>query len=208
MEIKNFFDSSEYRNSLLEILSYLSYDEISNLLCLHKKSRTYMKEFLFSDENHNILGRIINRRFFDRKECNFYSNETFLQPKFTIPIDKAFWKRHYPKIQDGDIIYLNKCDKFIHINSHQLFIRYHWSYSQDHSSIFPIEYWKEIGKKYPFRLWFNVKVFYESLKVWMTDYNKRFIDLDLDPKCYQDDLPIEICFTYVDELIYIYKGRN
>jgi hypothetical protein len=211
MEIKNIFDSNQYRNILLEIISYFTYDEISNLLCLNNEIRKYLKDiFLSSDENGNILNRIINKRFFDRRECKFYLNETFLQPKFTISNDKIFWKRYYPNIQDGDIIYLTKCDKFININSSQLFVRYKFDHSSSqrrwNASVFPIEYWRKIGKMYPFRLWIIVKVYYESLKEWMNHTTIRFIDFNLDPKLYPDDSAIEICFTFVEELIYIYKS--
>lgn len=209
--IKDIFYSNTYRNVLLEIISYLTYDEISNLLYLDKISRSYMKYFLYQDENKIILDTIVNRRFFDRGECKFIVNDSFLQPKFTIPNDKTFWERYYPNIGDGDIIYLSKCDKFIHMNSSKIFIRYKWDnkYSgKDYRLIFPIEYWNRVGRLYPFRLWITVNVYYESLREWLNDPTIRFIDLDLDPKLYQDDKPIEICFTYVEEVIYIYNCRN
>jgi hypothetical protein len=170
-----------------------------------------MKDFLYFDEHQIILAPIINRRFFDREKCNFYLNETFVQPKFTTSDDKTFWKRYYPNIQDGDIIYVTKCDKFIQINLSKLFVRYKWDNEcsrKKYNPILPIDYWKEVGIQHPFRLWITVKVYYESLKNWMTNPNIHFIDLDLDPKLYMDDREISICFTYVGELIYIYKGRN
>lgn len=209
--LKDIFYSNRYRNILLEIISHLTYDEISNLLYLDKNSRSYMKYFLYQDENKIIVDTIVNRRFFDRGEGKFILNESFLQPKFTISNDKTFWKRYYPNIGDGDIIYLSKCDKFVHMNSSKIFIRYKWDNKcsgKDCKFIFPIEYWKRAGRLYPFRLWITVKVYYESLREWLNDSMIRFIDLDLDPKLYQDDNPIEICFTYVEEIIYIYKGRN
>jgi hypothetical protein len=215
MEIKNIFDCNEYRNVLLEILSYLTYDEISHLLYLDKKSRKYIRDFLFLDENRIVLRSIIQRRFFDRRDCNFILNDSFIQPKFTISNDKTFWKTYYPNIQDGDIIYLKNCDKFVNINSAHLFVRYEYDDRQvdrelgkGFNLVFPIEYWKKIGRKYPFRFWITVKVYYESLRVWMTNQNFRFIDLDLDPNLYKDNIPIEICFTYVEEIIYIYNGRK
>lgn len=210
-KFKKLFYHYKYRNILLEILSYLTYDEISNLFYLDKRSKKYIQEFLILDENQIVLQPIIQRRFFDRGECNFVLNDSFLQPKSTIPDDKEFWKRYYPNIRDGDIIYLKNCDKNININSAHLFVRYQWdarSLGKDCNLVFPINYWKKIGRNHPFRFWITVKVYYESLKIWMTHPNIRFIDLDLDPKLYEDDIPIEICFTYVEEIIYIYNGRK
>jgi hypothetical protein len=211
MEIKNIFDSKEYRHLFLGILYYLTYDEIFNLLCLDKKSRKYIQDFLLLDENQIVIGPIIQRRFFDRRECNFIVNDTFLQPKFTISNDKTFWKRYYPNIRDGDIIYLKNSDKFVNINLSHIFVRYEFDDRLSNCELgllFPIDYWKKIGKKYPFRFWITVKVYYESLKIWKMNGNFRFVDLDLDPKLYRDDVPIEICFTYVEEIIYIYQSKN
>lgn len=211
MELRDIFHSNKYRNILLEILSYLTYDEISNLLCLDQTCRDYMKQFLCLDENWIVLGPIVDRRFFDRGKCKFRFNDSFVQPKFTISNDKIFWKRYYPNIQDGDIIYLSKCDKFIHINTSKLFVRYEWNkecQGKNYRFVFPIDYWRTIGKIYPFRLWITVKVYYESLKVWMTQKNIRFIDLDLNPNLYDHEQEIEICFTYVEDLIYIYNARK
>jgi len=170
-----------------------------------------MSMLLSKDENQIILCPIIKRRFFDRGECNFYLNETLVQPKFTIPVDKTFWKRHYPNIRDGDIIYLKNSDKFVNINSAHLFVRYEYDdrlFDRELGLLFPIEYWKKIGRKYPFRFWITIKVYYESLKIWKMNEKFRFIDLDLDPKLYREDIPIEICFTYVEEIIYIYTRRT
>jgi hypothetical protein len=208
MEIKSIFDSSKYRNILLEILSYLTYDQILNLLFLNQQTRKYLKEdFLSSEGNQFILSPIVKRRFFDRSNCSFYFNDSFLQPKSSITNEKKFWKYYYPKIQDGDIIYVKNCDKFIHIYSSQIFVGYQFDPSIPSELLFPIEYWKEVGKNYPFRCWINVKVYYESLNNWMNNPTIRFIDIDLNPDLYGNNSPIEICFTYVDELIYIYKGR-
>ena len=209
--LEDIFYFNKYRNILLEIISYLNYDDIQNVLYLDKNSRDYMKYFLCQDVNKIIVDRIVNRRFFDRGECNFILNDSFLQPKFTISSDKIFWRRYYSNIRDGDIIYLKKCDKFMIMNSSKIFVRYKWDsiYSgKDDRLIFPIEYWRRTGRLYPFRLWITANVYYETLREWLKVSAFRFIDVDVNEKLYKDDEEIGICFTYVEELIYIYKWEK
>jgi hypothetical protein len=206
MELKNIFYDLSYRNIFIKIVSYLSYDEICNILYLDKLSKEYIKYILRKEDNYNILIPIHVSRFFDRKGTKLYINDDIYQPSSTINNMKSFWKRYYPWIDHGDIIYLKQSDKFVKISSELIFVR-HCMDRKDIFPMFPIDYWREIGKEHPFRLWIVAKVFYDTFEVWMKDVNIRFIDVDLSKLC-DSKIPIEIYFTYVEDIIYIYKGRD
>lgn len=207
MELKNIFYDLSYRNIFIKIVSYLSYDEICNILYLDKSSKEYILYILRKEDNHNILIPIHVSRFFNRKEAKLYINKDIHGPSTTISNMKSFWKRYYPWIDHGDIIYLERYDVFIKISSELIFIR-HCIDRNDIYPMFPIDYWREIGKEYPFRLWIVAKVFYDTFEVWKKDESIRFIDVDFNSKLYQPNIPIEIYFTYVEDIIYIYKRRD
>lgn len=206
MELRDIFYDCIHRNIFLSILSYMNYNEISNLLFLDKHSKQYVKAFLENKENESILKSICLKRYFECKKMKFYVNKDMIIPSSSLTEDKSWWRGYYRDIDDGDIIYLNNSDKFIKINSSKIFIR-HIIDDKHPYPTFPIDYWREVGRQHPFRLWIVAYVFYDSLEEWMKNKNIRFIDIDLNRNLYSLDVPIQIYFTYVEEIIYIYKGN-
>lgn len=198
MELNKLFCNNNYRDIFFGIISYLNFNDIQNLSCLNKESNKYLKDFIQSNKNQNIIRTIFLGRYFEKQEASFFIYEKCSGPSSTISHDKSFWRDYYPNIDHGDIIYIKFSDKFVKISTPNIYIR-HQIDDKIIAPTFPIDYWKTIGVHYSFRLWIVAKVFNDTLEHWKNNPNIQIME---NPKV--ESNPTEICVTYVNDMIYIY----
>lgn len=208
-ELKEIFVNKQHRNIYSNIIKYLSLEDIKNLALLNKSSNCQMQNMIDLVENQKIFQTIFNRRFFDKEKGSLYVFEHMVGPSCSsINNTKLFWKKHFPSIDEGDIIYIKPYEKFIQVISKDIYpnnyylVRHYF----DGKKSFPLNYWQEFGKEHPYRMWVRIHLYYDSLKYWLNKvYPKiKLMGFDLSPNLYKEDELIPVSITFDEDYIYLY----
>jgi hypothetical protein len=174
------FLKSEYRHVMLEIIQYLSYDELINLLYTNKQLYKYVKDLLVTYGNY--LRPILNQRFLKRKRSRVFCVENRIQNliSFNDVQEIGIFKPIIPAVDKGDLVYSGEMKKLYIVldNLKSGFYVKPDPEKINDKQVFPIDYWSEISKRSPFRIWVPVYTdSKEDLEKWMKNTNRhRFIN--------------------------------
>lgn len=207
-ELKEIFLDKQHRNLYSNIIQYLSYEDIRNLALLNKNANNHIQNMIQLDENKTIFDTIFNRRFYDRKKGNLYIFEDMVGPSCSsINTTKLFWKKHFPSIDEGDIIHIKPYGKFIQVSSIDTYPNYYLvRHYFDGKKSFPLNYWQEFGKENRYRMWVHIHLYYDSLKYWLNNVEPKIklMGFDLSHELYEEDELIPASITYDEDYIYLY----
>jgi hypothetical protein len=131
--------------------------------------------------NYQIIQPILHLRFFERGRTRIFDIEdrefhnTILYHGNTFPLKKDLpdtWNKMLPDVDIGDLIYVRRRNEFVIIQpriDYKFLVRPN-SEKNSIEPVFPIDYWREISKKAPFRIWIPCRCSgREDVEVWRTN---------------------------------------